>query len=166
MLRLLFIITIFLPSICYASSMEMIGKKGKIENITKIINIKMFDNYYEPKEVKIKKGETVKFVVKNMGELVHELNIATKEMHLKHQPEMAKMVEHEILLADKIDKNKMKQIAKTDHAMAHKHANSVLLEPNETGEIIWNFSTSANLEIACNVPGHYETGMIARIIKD
>ena len=126
----------------------------------------MFDNYYEPKEVKIKKGETVKFVVKNMGELVHELNIATKEMHLKHQPEMAKMVEHEILLADKIDKNKMKQIAKTDHAMAHKHANSVLLEPNETGEIIWNFSTSANLEIACNVPGHYETGMIARIIKD
>ena len=73
---------------------------------------------------------------------------------------------HEILLADKIDKNKMKEMAKMDHAMAHKHANSVLLEPNETGEIIWDFSTSANLEIACNVPGHYETGMIAKIIKD
>ena len=158
--------TIILPSICFASSMKMIGKEGKIQNVTKVIQVKMFDNYYEPKEIKIKKGETVKFVVKNMGELVHELNIATKEMHIKHQPEMAKMVEHEILLADKIDKNKMKEMAKMDHAMAHKHANSVLLEPNETGELIWEFSTSANLEIACNVPGHYETGMIAKITKE
>ena len=32
-----------------------------------------------------------------MGELVHELNIATKEMHIKHQPEMAKMVERNLL---------------------------------------------------------------------
>ena len=126
----------------------------------------MFDNYYEPNEIVVKKGETVKFVVKNMGELVHELNIATKEMHIKHQPEMAKMVEHEILLADRIDKNKMKEMAKMDHSMAHKHANSVLLEPNNSGEIIWKFSTSAKLEIACNVPGHYEAGMIAKIIKD
>ncbi len=166
MFRLILIVTILLPSICFASSMKMIGKKGKVENVTKVIHVKMFDNYYEPKEIRIKQGETVKFVVKNMGELVHELNIATKEMHIKHQPEMAKMMEHEILLADKIDKDKMKVMAKMDHAMAHKHANSVLLEPNESGEIIWDFSTSANLEIACNVPGHYETGMIAKIIID
>ena len=126
----------------------------------------MFDNYYEPNEIVIKKGETVKFIVKNMGELVHELNIATKEMHIKHQPEMLKMVEHEILLADRIDRNKMKEMAKKDHAMSHKHANSVLLEPNDTGEIIWKFNTSAKLEIACNVPGHYEAGMVASIIKD
>ena len=32
--------------------------------------------------------------------------------------------------------------------------------------IIWKFSSSAKLEIACNVPGHYEAGMIAKIIKD
>ena len=166
MFRLILIVTILLPSLCFASSMKMIGKKGKVENVTKVIHVKMFDNYYEPKEIRIKQGETVKFVVKNMGELVHELNIATKEMHIKHQPEMAKMMEHEILLADKIDKDKMRVMAKMDHAMAHKHANSVLLEPNESGEIIWDFSTSANLEIACNVPGHYETGMIAKIIID
>ena len=66
---------------------------------------------------------------------------------------------------DKIDKNKMMEMAKTDHAMAHKHSNSVLLEPNGTGEIIWKFNTSSKLEIACNVPGHYEAGMVAKIIK-
>ena len=155
-----------IPNICFSAGMKMIGEKGDIKDVTKVVTVKMFDNYYEPNEIVVKKGETVKFVVKNMGELVHELNIATKEMHIKHQPEMAKMVEHEILLADKIDKNKMKEMSKMDHSMAHKHANSVLLEPNDTGEIIWKFSTSTKLEIACNVPGHYEAGMIARIIKD
>ncbi|MDC3152144.1 cupredoxin domain-containing protein [Pelagibacteraceae bacterium] len=166
MIRYISIFFILIPSICFASSMKMIGEKGKIENVTRVINVKMFDNYYEPNTIKVKAGETIKFVVKNMGELVHELNIATKEMHIKHQPEMAKMVEHGILLADKVDKNKMKEMAKLDHAMAHKHANSVLLEPNKTGEIIWKFSSSAKLEVACNVPGHYETGMVAKIIQD
>ena len=166
MFRYFSIFFILLPSICSASSMKMIGEKGDIKDVTKVINVKMFDNYYEPNEITVEKGETVKFIVKNMGELVHELNIATKEMHIKHQPEMAKMVEHEILLADRIDKNKMKEMAKMDHSMAHKHDNSVLLEPNDTGEIIWKFSTTAKLEIACNVPGHYEAGMIAKIIKD
>ena len=166
MIRLILIFLTLIPSICFASSMKMIGEKGDINDVTKVITVKMFDNYYDPNQITVKKGETVKFIVKNMGELVHELNIATKEMHIQHQPEMAKMAEHEILLADRIDKNKMKEMAKMNHAMAHKHANSVLLEPNDTGEIIWKFSTSAKLEIACNVPGHYEAGMIAKIIKD
>ena len=99
-----------------------------------------------------------------MGELVHEYNIATKEMHLKHQPEMAKMVDHKYL-SDRIDKQN-EEMAKKDHAMAHKHANSLLLEPNQTGVILWQFSTTTTLEAACNVPGHYESGMVAKIIKE
>ena len=84
----------------------------------------MFDNYYEPNQIDIKKGETIKFVVKNLGELVHEFNIATKDMHIKRQPEMLKMVAMEILL-DRIDMKKMKEAAKTDHSI-HSHSNSVL----------------------------------------
>ena len=143
--------------------MSMIGEKGKLSEVNRVIEIKMYDNFYEPNEIKIKKGETIKFKVHNFGELVHEFNIATKEMHLKHQPEMVKLVENEILLADKIDKKKMKEMAKKDQSMSHSHANSVLLEPNEDGEIIWKFNTEAKLEAACNIPGHYETGMIAKI---
>ena len=84
-------------------------------------------------------------------------------MHIKHQPEMMMMVEHEILLTDRIDKEKMKEMAKKDHSMAHSHSNSTLLEPNKIGEIIWKFNTDANLEVACNVPGHYQDGMIATV---
>ena len=109
------------------------------------------------------KNETIKFVVENKGELVHEFNIATKEMHLKHQPEMMMMVEHEILLADKIDKKKMMEMSKKNSAMAHSHSNSVLLSPGDTAELIWKFSNTVDIEAACNVPGHYDVGMIAQI---
>ena len=159
-----FLLLFFLiPTISFAGSMKMIGEKGDPNNVDKIIEIKMYDNYFEPSEIKIIKNQTIKFIVHNHGEFVHEFNIATKEMHLKHQPEMIKMVEYEILLADKIDKIKMKEISKKDHSMSHSHSNSVLLEPNKSGEIIWKFNTDSKLEAACNVPGHYESGMIAKI---
>ena len=141
----------------------MIGEKGNPSEVSRIIQVKMYDNYYEPSEFKIKKNETIKFVVYNYGELVHEFNIATKKMHLKHQPEMMRMVENEILLVDRIDRKKMKEMSKKDHSMSHSHSNSVLLEPNQSAELIWKFSTDVRLEAACNVPGHYDVGMIAKI---
>ena len=162
-MKKLILIFFLIPNILFASSMKMIGEKGKLSEVNRTIEIKMYDNYYEPKEISIKKGETIKFIVYNYGELVHEFNIATKEMHIKHQPEMMKMVEHQILLADKIDKKKMKEMAKKDHSMGHSHSNSVLLEPNQSAELIWKFSTDINLEAACNVPGHYQSGMVAKI---
>ncbi len=157
------ILLIFIPSISIADSMNMIGKIGIASEVDRIIEVKMFDNYYEPNKFNIKKNQTIKFIVYNQGELVHEFNIATKKMHLKHQPEMMKMMENEILLVDKIDKKKMKELSKKDHSMGHSHQNSLLLEPNENGEIIWKFSKDVRLEVACNIPGHYETGMIANV---
>ena len=162
-MKKLILIFFIIPNILFASSMKMIGEKGKLSEVSRTIEIKMYDNYYEPNEIKIKKGETIKFIVHNYGEFVHEFNIATKEMHIKHQPEMMKLVENEILLADRIDKKKMKKMAKKNHSMGHSHSNSVLLEPNQSAELIWKFSTDTNLEAACNVPGHYESGMVANI---
>ena len=151
---------------CFAGSMKMIGEKGNPSEVSKVIVVKMYDNYYEPKSFNIKKGETIKFEVENVGELVHEFNIANAMMHKKHQPEMLRMVENEILLADSIDKEKMKKMAKMDKSMGHSHSNSVLLIPSEKGSIIWKFDNAVNIEIACNVPGHYDVGMIAKVNLD
>ncbi len=158
---LLLIFYLIITNNVFAASMNMIGEKGDPNKIDRTINIKMYDNYYEPNIIKVKKGETIKFVVQNLGEMVHEYNIATKEMHIKHQPEMQKLVDHGILLVDKID---MKKMSKKDHSLSHSHSNSVMVEPKKTGEIIWKFSKSLTLEMACNIPGHYETGMIGQII--
>ena len=164
MLRLfLSIIFILISYNSYADKNMMIGSLGKSEEVNRTIKVIMYDNYYEPSSFNIKSGETIKFEVVNAGELVHEFNIANAMMHKKHQPEMEKMVENEILLADSIDKEKMKKMAKMDKSMGHSHSNSVLLEPNEKGDIVWKFENAMNIEIACNVPGHYQIGMIAKV---
>ena len=162
-MKKLILLFIFIPNILYAGSIKAIGVKGNEKDVDRVITVLMYDNYYEPNQIKIKKNETIKFLLKNKGELVHEFNIATKAMHLKHQTEMMEMVENEIILGDKIDKIKMKEMAKKNPSMAHSHSNSVLLSPGESAELIWKFNNTLDIEAACNVPGHYEVGMITKI---
>ena len=157
------IVLLFLNSFAYADKNMKIGSKGNESEVSRVIKVVMYDNYYEPSSFQINAGETIKFEVENAGELVHEFNIANKMMHIKHQPEMEKMVENEILFADSIDKDKMKKMAKMDKSMGHSHSNSVLLEPKQKGDIIWKFDNAVNIEVACNVPGHYQAGMIAKV---
>ena len=161
-IKILFLI-LFFNSIAYADKKMKIGSKGKESEVARVIKVVMYDNYYEPSSFQIKAGETIKFEVENAGELVHEFNIANKMMHKKHQPEMEKMVENEILFADSIDKDKMKMMAKIDKSMGHSHSNSILLEPKQKGDIIWKFDNAVNIEVACNIPGHYQAGMIAEV---
>ena len=154
---------LFINSFAYADKNMKIGSKGNENDISRVIKVIMYDNYYKPSSFQINAGETIKFEVENAGELVHEFNIANKMMHMKHQPEMEKMVENEILFADSIDKDRMKKMAKMDKSMGHSHSNSVLLEPKQKGDIIWKFDNAVNIEVACNVPGHYQAGMIAKV---
>ena len=161
-IKILFVL-LFLNSFAYADKNMKIGSKGNVNDVSRVIKVIMYDNYYEPSSFQINAGETIKFEVENAGELVHEFNIANKMMHMKHQPEMEKMVENEILFADSIDKVKMKKMAKMDKSMGHSHSNSVLLEPKQKGDIIWKFENAVNIEVACNVPGHYQAGMIAKV---
>ena len=144
-------------------NMMSVGTEGKSDEVTRVIKIKMYDNYFEPNSFNVKAEETVRFEVENFGELVHEFNIANSMMHKKHQPEMQKMFENEILFGDSIDRKKMAKMAKIDKSMSHAHSNSVLLEPKEKQDLIWKFSRAQNIEIACNVPGHYDVGMIAQV---
>ena len=161
-----FIFALLISSVSFADKNMKIGSKGKLLDVSRTIKVKMYDNYYEPSTFNIKKGETIKFEVINIGELVHEFNIANAMMHIKHQPEMERMVENEILLGDKIDKDKMQKMAAMDKSMGHSHSNSVLLAPKEKGILIWKFENAVNIEVACNVPGHYQAGMIAAVNLD
>ena len=162
LIKIIFILS-SISSFAYADKDMKIGSKGNLNDVNRVVKVVMYDNYYEPSSLIIKAGETIKFELVNAGELVHEFNIANKMMHMKHQPQMEKMVENEILFADSIDKNKMKKMAKIDKSMGHSHSNSVLLEPKQKGDIIWKFDNAVNIEIACNVPGHYQVGMMAKV---
>ncbi len=140
-----------------------IGEPGKSAEVTRTIDITMTDNLFDPEEIAVKRGETIRFVVKNEGEFVHEFNIGTAAMHAGHQKEMMMMMEHGALEADKINHSMMKMDMGGGKTMMHDDPNSVLLEPSKSAEVIWKFSKKANLEFACNVPGHYESGMMGEV---
>ena len=144
-----------------------IGEPAKPAAATRTIHIEMIDTAFAPKTISVTKGEIVRFVVVNKGELVHEFNIGTAAMHAKHQEEMMAMADQGILEADRINHHMMKSGAGhghgKGHVMTHDDPNSVLLEPGKSGEIVWRFSVAADLQMACNVPGHYEAGMVGSI---
>jgi len=123
----------------------------------------MTDNRYTPENIKVKKGDTILFVIINNGRFVHEFNIGTANMHKVHQKEMMMMVEHGVLEPDKVNHARMKMDMGGGKTMEHNDPNSALVEPGKLAEIIWRFDKTGKLEFACNVPGHYESGMVGNI---
>lgn len=141
------------------------GEPGSQSEVNREIEVTMMDNYFEPETINILAGETVRFVIKNYGDFLHEFNIGTAAMHAAHQEEMMTMMEHGMLTATAIDDDMMNMNHSDGGMSGHVHddPNSVLLEPGETKELIWKFANATDLEFACNVPGHYDAGMMGRI---
>lgn len=125
------------------------GQPGDGHHATRTIRVTMTDNAYDPATIEVAAGETVRFVVENRGEFVHEFALGTPDMHAGHQKEMLAMMEQGMLGADTVH-----------HGMGHDDPNSLLLEPGKSGEITWTFGEPMRIEFACNVPGHYESGMV------
>ncbi|MEQ8665075.1 MAG: cupredoxin domain-containing protein [Rhodospirillales bacterium] len=140
------------------------GEPGKPGDVTTTINVTMYDNYYEPEEITVKEGETVRFVITNAGRFVHEFNIATPDMHEAHGPEMMMMMEHGVLMPDRIDWAAAEAMQQSMGHGMHEEPNSLLLEPGQSGELIWRFPDHAELEFACNIPGHYDSGMVGNVM--
>ena len=127
-------------------SASRIGAPGAASEATRTIEISLKDNYYEPESVSVKAGETVRFTVKNDGDLVHEFAIATAEMHVEHRPMMQMMVDHGVLFPERVDYAAGKAMQKAMGHGMHDEPNSLLLEPGESGELIWTFPAGGELE--------------------
>ncbi|OJW18876.1 MAG: hypothetical protein BGO51_00135 [Rhodospirillales bacterium 69-11] len=124
----------------------------------RLVKVEMTDNAYSIAKVDVKAGETIRFQIVNKGTLLHEFNLNTAEEHAQHKPMMAMMMEHGMITVDSIKNLKMKMPDGT--VMAHTEPNSVLVEPGKSAEISWKFTRAGTLDIACNIPGHSESGMV------
>ncbi len=115
------------PAVASGTHNGMMGETGRAgdpEKITRTIEIVMHDNFYEPEEISVKEGETVRFVIKNAGEFVHEFNIGTAAMHASHGSEMAMMMDHGVIKGGMIDWEAAKAMqASMGHGM-HEEPNS------------------------------------------
>ena len=103
----------------------------------------------------------------NKGQLLHEFNLGDAAMHAKHQKEMLKMQASGMLTATGMGKMDHAAMGHGDMGemggMKHDDPNSVLVEPGKTAELTWTFNKATGLEFACNIPGHYQAGMVGKL---
>ncbi len=118
-----------------------IGMPGDPGNVSRTIEVEMNDAMrFLPDSIRVKRGETVRFLVRNVGDLRHEMVLGTIEEMQEHAELMRKFPE-----------------------MEHADPNMVSVEPGKTGELIWRFTRSGTIDFACLQPGHFEAGMVGKI---
>jgi len=126
-----------------ASKVEVtdFGQEGDPRKVTRTIRILMADSMrFTPADVSVKRGETIKFVVRNDGKLLHEMVLGTVEALKAHAELMKKFPE-----------------------MEHADANMAHVKPGANGEIIWLFANAGEFQFACLQPGHFEAGMVGKV---
>ncbi len=121
------------------------GEPGDPKKPARIVQVTMGEMdgkmMFMPAKVEVKKGEQVKFVLRNNGELDHEFILATTAENLKHGEAMKKNPD-----------------------MEHDDPNGKRLAPKKADEIVWKFTKAGEFEYGCLIPGHREAGMIGTII--
>ena len=121
------------------------GKPGNPKLPARVIKITMAEGdgtmSFSPSIVEVKKGERVRFVIQNHGELDHELVLATLEMNLAHKIEMEKNPD-----------------------MEHDDPNAKRVKSKQSSEIVWMFSKDGEFDFSCLIPGHREAGMHGKVV--
>ncbi|QPN47058.1 cupredoxin family protein [Priestia aryabhattai] len=147
-----------LPTLAGTGKSFAFGEPAPAAKATRTVEVVLKDIAFEPGNLQVKAGETVRFVLINEGKLPHEFNLGDKAMHAQHQKEMIAMqgklftagMSHEGMGHGQMDHG----------AHGHDAGNTVLLQPGQHAELTWTFRQSAPIEFACNVPGHYQAGMV------
>ena len=129
----------------HAHSEFSAGEPGDPKKPARIIQVTMQEGdgkmMFIPARLEIKRGEQVKFMLRNNGELDHEFILASTEENVKHAEEMKKNPE-----------------------MEHDDPNAKRLAPKKTTEIVWKFTKAGQFEYGCLIPGHREAGMTGTVI--
>jgi uncharacterized cupredoxin-like copper-binding protein len=116
------------------------GEPGDPKKPARTIEIAMSEMAYEPSNIQVKRGEQVRFVLRNVGREDHEYLLATTKENLKHAALM-----------------------KTHPHMEHDDPNGVRLSPNKSAEILWKFTKAGTFEYSCLIPDHRDYGMVGHV---
>ena len=122
------------------AAMMMVGMPGTAKDVARTLDVTMRETddgamIFEPTSFEFELGETIRFKIRNDGELEHEFVLDTVEQNIVHKAMMA------------------------EYDMEHDDPNSIRLDAGAVGEVIWTFANAGTFEFACLIPGHYESGM-------
>lgn len=121
------------------------GQPGDPKKPTRTVVIKMHEGdgkmTFNQNYVEVRRGEQIRFVLQNNGELEHEFVLATTKDNDKHAELMKKYPE-----------------------MEHDDPNAKRVAAKKAGQLIWHFNKTGEYEFACLIPGHREAGMHGKVV--
>jgi len=118
-----------------------IGKPGDAKKVSRTIEITAGDDFvYRPSEITVKRGETVRLVIRNTGK-----------------------IEHEIVLGSMKDLKDHAVVMRKHPGMEHDEPNQAMVRPGQSRAIVWQFNQAGTVDFACTIPGHLEAGMTGKI---
>ncbi len=118
------------------------GRTGDPEKVSRTVRVDMSDSMrFTPAELAVERGATVKFVVANSGTVLHEIVFGT----------LAELKAHAELM------KKFPDMEHDEPFMAH-------VAPGKSGEIVWQFIKAGEFYYGCLVPGHFEAGMVGKVV--
>lgn len=121
---------------------SVVGGPAEASAASRTINVELLDTmrFAFDAPLALKRGEAVRFVVTNRGQMRHEFSIGSEAEQDSHRAMMRGMPN-----------------------MVHQDPNAVTVEPGETKELVWRFDGDQPVVIACNIPGHAEAGMVLTV---
>ncbi len=133
------------PSNAHDAAQFSAGEPGDPNKPAEVIVVVMREGdgkmLFIPDRLELRKGQQVRFLLRNNGLLAHEFVLATTEENVKHAEEMKKNPD-----------------------MEHDDPNARRVAPKQTAEILWKFTNAGQFEFGCLIPGHRENGMTGIIV--
>ncbi len=118
------------------------GQPGDPKKVSRTITVEMADTMrFSPATITVQRGETVRIRAVNKGKVLHELVLGTPEEIRKHWEAM-----------------------KRQPNMAHDEPHMVHVDPGQRGELVWQFTRAGEFQFACLLPGHFEAGMVGKVV--
>lgn len=120
------------------------GRAADPKKAKRTVRVEMTDNMrFTPAEIRVKRGEIVRFVATNKGKVVHEMMFGSMAELKKHAEEM-----------------------RQHPHKAHEEADDDHVAPGKSGEQAWQFIRPGEVYYACLIPGHFEAGMVGKVIVE
>jgi uncharacterized cupredoxin-like copper-binding protein len=117
------------------------GQPGDEKSVSRTVQIDIHDDAgFSPRSLKLRPGETVRFVVRNLGNVRHEFRIGDPEYQQAHEDMVRRMP-----------------------GVEHNDTNAIVVGPRETGWIIWHFGEAPIVELASHLSGQYQGDKITTI---
>ena len=124
-----------------AEHAAMYGQPGDPKKVSRTVEVVLSDDMrFTPEHIEVQAGETIRFVVRNSGQVDHEMVLG----------QMAELQAHALEM-------------RANPGMVHAEPNQLYLQPGQQGELVWHFTTAGKVDIACTIPGHLEAGMVGAI---